>query len=227
MADYVENTVYRNAYDDLYYYKAYTPTFTKRTTLPNYVNWAIREVNRPYTEEDEFVANTFYYYEYEKMYYWKNGDTFYSEPTLPTYGDWKTKEVNRRYTNSDIYEEKTIYYYAAESTYYWMAPYNFYKSRTNPNLQTTSVKITNQHYDSFGRPDYRAVTIIKNNTPTEKIVVDGANKVISSLSTRRIFGDDFTDWAWFPLYDGKNEITVEGDCEVEISYREVRKVGEY
>jgi hypothetical protein len=227
MADYVENTVYYNAHDGLYYYKAYTPTFTKRTTLPNYVDWTIQEVNHPYTEEDEFATNTFYYYEYENMYYWKNGDTHYSEPTLPTYGGWKTKKVNRRYTASDVYEDKTIYNYAAEGTYYWMAPYNFYKSLTNPNLQTTSVKITNQHYDLFDRPDYRAVTIVKNNTSTEKIVVDGANKVIYSSSTRRIFGDDFTDWAWLPLYDGKNEITVEGDCEVTLEYRTVIKCGEY
>jgi hypothetical protein len=71
------------------------------------------------------------------------------------------------------------------------------------------------------------VTIIKNNTSTEKIVVDGANKVISTNRTRRIFGDDFVDWQWLPLYEGKNEITVLGNCEVTIEYREVRKIGEY
>jgi hypothetical protein len=135
--------------------------------------------------------------------------------------------VTRAYTEEDTYANNTFYYYADENTYYWVDPYNFNSSASNPNLQTTSVKIVNQHYDSFNVPDYRAEMVVKNNAPTEKIVVDGANRVISSDRTRRIFGDDFVDWKWLPLYDGKNEITVEGNCELVIEYREVRKVGEY
>lgn len=225
MADYVENTVYHNESTNTYYYKAYTPTFTTSSTLPEYVNWVTVEVERPYTSADTFAANTFYHYDYEGKYYWKVGSTFYAEPSRPVYGDWKTKNGTKIYTASDTFEEKTIYSYGGK--YYWMAPYNFYKSSTLPNLQTTSVKITNQHYDAFGQPDYNTKMIVKNNTPTEQIVVDGANKVISTNRTRRIFGDDFVDWQWLPLYDGKNEITVEGNCEVSFEYRCVRKVGEY
>jgi hypothetical protein len=69
--------------------------------------------------------------------------------------------------------------------------------------------------------------VVKNNATTETIVVDGANHVISSTNTRRIFGDDFENWKWLPLYDGKNEITIEGNCTVTFEYREIRKVGEY
>jgi hypothetical protein len=224
MADYVENTVYHNESTNTYYYKAYTPTFTTSSTLPEYVNWVTVEVERPYTSADTFATNTFYHYDYEGMYYWKVGTTFHAEPSRPVYGDWKTKAGTKVYTANDVFEEKTIYSYNGK--YYWMAPYNFYKSSTLPNLQTTSVKITNQHYDFFGKPSTPVVTIIKNNTSTEKVVLDGANKIVSTDRTRRIFGDDF-NWQWLELYDGKNEITIEGNCEVTLEYREVRKVGEY
>lgn len=224
MADYVENTVYHNATTNTYYYKSYTPQFTKSTTLPQYVNWTTTEVNRAYTSSDTFATNTFYHYAYEDMYYWKVGGTFYAEPSRPVYGDWKTKTGTKVYTASDTFEDKTIYYYSG--TYYWMAPYNFYKSSTKPDLQTTSVKITNQHYDLFNQPSTPVVTIVKNNTGTEKIVLDGANKIVSSDRARRIFGDDF-NLQHLELYDGKNEITVEGNCEVKLEWREVRKIGEY
>lgn len=225
MSDYVENTVYHNEETDTYYYKAYVPTFTSSTTLPQYVNWTTVEVDRPYTSTDTFDTDTFYHYEYEGMYYWKVGSTFYEEPTRPVYGDWKTKTGTKEYTASDTFEEKTIYSY--NSKYYWMAPYNFYKSSTPPNLQTTSVKITNQHYNLFNQPSTPIAMIVKNNTSTENVVIDGANRVISSNSVNRIFDDDFVDWRWLPLLDGKNEITVEGNCTVTFKYREVRKVGEY
>ena len=89
------------------------------------------------------------------------------------------------------------------------------------------VKITNQHYDIFNQPSTPVVTMVKNNTVTETIIVDGANQIISSSSAGRpIFGDDF-NWEWLPLYDGRNELTIEGNCDIEIVYREVRKVGEY
>lgn len=224
MADYVENTVYHNATDGYYYYKAYTPTFTSSTTLPDYVNWTTVEVDRPYTSADTFATNTFYHYEYEDVYYWKVGTTFHEEPSRPVYGDWKTKTANKAYTANDTFEDKTIYSYS--DTYYWMAPYNFYKSQTQPSLSTTSVKLTNAYCDILNQSKTSPSMIVKNNTPTETVVVDGANKLISTDRTRRIFGDDF-NWRWLELYDGENTITVEGNCEITIEYREVRKVGEY
>lgn len=224
MADYVENTVYHNATTNTYYYKSYTPQFTTSTTLPEYVNWTTTEVNRKYTSADTFAANTFYHYAYEGIYYWKIGDTIYEEPSRPVYGDWVTKTGTKVYTASDIFEDKTIYSY--NGTYYWMAPHNFYKSSTKPSLSTTSVKITNKHTDFFGKSATLQPEIVKNNTSTEKIVLDGANKIVSSDRTRRIFGDDF-NLHHLELYDGKNEITIEGNCEVTLEWREARKIGEY
>ena len=90
----------------------------------------------------------------------------------------------------------------------------------------TGVKFINKHTDFFNNSKSYSSTIIKNNTSGERIVVDGANKIISSSSTKRIFGDDF-NWVWLELYDGKNEITIEGNCTVTLEWREVRKVGEY
>ena len=123
-------------------------------------------------------------------------------------------------------ENNTLYLY--NSKYYWIdPPYTFRSSANNPEISQTSVKITNQHYDFFNQASTPVEMIVKNNTPTEMIVVDGANKVISTNRTSRIFGDDFVNWQWLPLYDGKNEITIEGNCEVTFEYREVRKIGEY
>ena len=92
--------------------------------------------------------------------------------------------------------------------------------------KSQGVKFINKHTDFFNQSTAYESTTITNNTSGEKIVVDGANKIISSSHTRRIFGDDF-NWVWLELYDGKNEITIDGNCDVMLEWREVRKVGEY
>ena len=87
-----------------------------------------------------------------------------------------------------------------------------------------SVFITNAHTDDNG--NMRAFeSSIKNNTIGEKVVLDGANRVVSSSSVR-IFGDDFS-WNWLPLYEGKNELTFTGNCTVTIEYRTPIKCGEF
>lgn len=126
--------------------------------------------------------------------------------------------------------ENTVYYNG--TTYYWKTmdstdPTYFHSSTTNPNLSTTSARITNKHTDFFNQSTTLTPTIVKNNNNSEKVVLDGANKVISSSSVNRIFDDDFVNWNWLMLLDGKNEITIEGNCMVTIEYREPRKVGEY
>ena len=111
--------------------------------------------------------------------------------------------------------ENTAYFNG--TTYYWKTenstdPIYFHSSTTNPNLSTTSVKFTNTHTDFFNQKVVLDSTVIKNNNTTEIITLDGANKIVSSNSVRRIFGDDF-NWRWLELYDAKNEIVVEGNCE--------------
>ena len=90
----------------------------------------------------------------------------------------------------------------------------------------TGVKFINKHIDFFNQAKIYESVALTNNTPGEKIIIDGANKIISSSHTKRIFGDDF-NWQWLELYDGKNEITIDGNCEVTLEYRAVIKIGEY
>ena len=172
----------------------------------------------------DMVPNTVYYN--GTNYYWKS-----DEPALvtgavePDYG-WNKVTIDTVYTTTDEIKEETVYYYTSDQKYRWIDPYTFKSSTSDPKLTTTGVKITNRHYDILDRFTGVSTMSIKNSTATETVIIDGANKVISSSNTRRIFGDDF-DWTWLPLYDGKNELTIEGNCSVEFSYREVRKIGEY
>lgn len=125
--------------------------------------------------------------------------------------------------------ENTAYFNG--TTYYWKTedstdPVYFHSSTINPNLDTTSVKFTNTHTDFFNQKTVLDSTVVKNNNTTEIITLDGANKIASSNSVRRIFGDDF-NLKYLELYDGKNEVVIEGNCEVKLEWREVRKIGEY
>ena len=169
-----------------------------------------------------------------------NGSTFYwrtirptkkTNTTPPDYEGWIIKQVDHTYGDSDVWENGYIYQYG--QNYYWLEPaHTLYSNSENPNLETTSVKITNTYL--IGNETHVATCSMANNTLDEKIVLDGANKVVSSSRTSRIFGDDFS-WEWLPLYDknlsadgnGVNTIKVEGNCSIAIEYREVRKVGSY
>jgi hypothetical protein len=142
--------------------------------------------------------------------------------------NWTVIQVDHDYTDADTWESNKLYYNPNSQTYFWLDPYAFHSDSADnlPNLKTTSVRFTNKHTDFFNNSKIYGATIVKNNASGERIVVDGANKLISSSSTKRIFGDDF-NWIWLELYDGKNEITIEGNCTVTLEWREVRKVGEY
>jgi hypothetical protein len=88
------------------------------------------------------------------------------------------------------------------------------------------IKFINTHTDFFNKSkSYNSLEVI-NNVSGETVMVDGANQIIKTSLNKRIFGDDFNR-VWLELYDGKNELTIEGDCTVTLEWREVRKVGEY
>jgi hypothetical protein len=134
------------------------------------------------------------------------------------------------YTSESDMVPSTVYFNG--TTYYWKTvagtnPTYFHSSDKDPGLSTTSVKLTNTHTDFFGQKTVLDPTVVQNNNTTEIVVIDCANKIISSNSVNRIFGDDFVKWRWLELRDGKNEITIEGNCTVTLEWREVRKVGEY
>ena len=92
------------------------------------------------------------------------------------------------------------------------------------------MRITNTYL--VGNETRVATCSVINNTLDEKIVLDGANKVVHSSRASRVFGDDFS-FEWLPLYDKSladddnciNTIKVEGNCSIALEYREVRKPG--
>lgn len=199
-----------------------------RVTIDHGYNGAHRTVIRIADDTtldatSDMVENTVYYN--GTTYYWKSAGKV-SSTTKPDY-DWDVITVDTNYSASDVIEKNKIYYYTKSTTYYWIEPYYFKSSTTNPNLTTTSVRIINKHTDFLNQSKVLTPTIVKNNNNSEKVVLDGANKVISSSSVNRVFDTDFVNWQWLPLLDGKNEITVEGNCMVTLEWREIRKVGEF
>ena len=75
-------------------------------------------------------------------------------------------------------------------------------------------------------------TIVTGAAIGETIILDGANKVISSyikvngalVQNTKIIGNHF-NWKWLPLSYGENNIVVTGNCEIKIEWLEPRKVG--
>ena len=135
--------------------------------------------------------------------------------------------VSRPMGDLDIWVSGTVYYYLTDNKYYWVDAQGVrHTSSTNTSgIETTSVSITNIHTDDYGN---RRVfeSLVKNNIKGETVVLDGANKVVSSTrSIGRVFGSSF-DFNWIPLYEGKNQITVAGNCTVTFDWRTVVKVGE-
>lgn len=170
----------------------------------------------------DMVENTVYFN--GSTYYWKSAQKQTSD-VRPDYS-WPQVKMSREYDEKDVLEKNVIYYYEPSALYVWIEPLYFQSSSTNPNLETTSVKIVNTHSDLLNPLGELPATITKNNTSSEQIILDGTNKITSSNRARRIFGDDF-NWQWLELYDGTNDVTVEGNCEITLEYRCPRKVGEF
>lgn len=139
--------------------------------------------------------------------------------------------VNGAWVDDD-YIDGTVYYYVTAGDYYYNqhnANGSIVATVTKINPVTTNTKtsviIKNVNTDEDGNVHINDLRI-KNNSAGETIVLDGANRVVSSSATRRIFGNDFINWQWLGLYNGKNEITVIGNCTVTLEYRCVRKISE-
>ena len=127
-------------------------------------------------------------------------------------------EINTSLTDKDKLVDGTVYHH--NGTYYWRdAEGTFHESSENTSgFDTTSVVITNTNV---------ATSTVKNNIKGETVVLDGANRVVSSSRTNgRIFGDDFS-WQWIPLFEGTNTISVVGNCTVKFEWREPIKTGEF
>ena len=158
------------------------------------------------------------------------------EPQSPIYPRITIKQdsltsvvhIDHRMTDADLWVDNTVYYFAGVKEYYWTDAEGVkHTSGTNDSgIELTSVLITNTYTDDDGAI-HMFDTIVKNNIKDETIVLDGANRVVSSSRTNgRIFGDDF-DFNWIPLYNGKNELRVIGNCTITLEYREPIKIGQY
>ena len=132
--------------------------------------------------------------------------------------------LNHAMGDTDNWVEGSVFKYG--NNFYWVdAKGEKHTSTTNTSgFQTTSVSIRNTHTDYNGKVSVFD-TLVKNNVVGENVVLDGANRVVSSSSVR-IFGNDFS-WNWTPLYEGKNELSFVGNCSVTIEYRTPIKCGEF
>ena len=225
-SDMVENTVYFNG--TTYYWKPSTAQYRTSTIRPTddyNKDWPVKTVTTAPTSTTA-ESNTIYLY--NGTYYWI--DPPYTFRTSPSNPNLQTTSVRIRNVHTGLLDQVTnLGAVIAQSTVLtdevreW--PVEIVASEpTSTNMESDTVYLYNGTYYWLRHPND---VIIKNNTPDEKIIIDGANKIISSSNTKRIFGDDFVDWRWLELYDGDNEITVEGNCTVTLEWREVRKVGEY
>lgn len=172
---------------------------------------------------NKMVENTVYFN--GSTYFWasEQKQTDSKKPDL----SWPEVKMSRAYDSADVVEKNTIYYYEPSALYVWIEPLFLQKSSNDPGLSTTSVKIINNHTDKLNPLGTLPETIVKNNTNSELVVLDGTNRIVSSdRPTGRIFGNDF-NWNWLKLYEGENTVTIEGNCEVTLEYRVPRKIGDY
>ena len=134
-------------------------------------------------------------------------------------------EIGHAMTDADNWIEGSVFHY--DSNYYWVDVKGVKHTSTanTSSFETTSVSIKNTYTDDSGKVSVFD-TLVKNNIKGETVVLDGANRVVSS-SSNRIFGNDFVNWTWIPLYVGKNELSFVGNCTVTIEWREPIKCGEF
>lgn len=171
----------------------------------------------------DMVENTVYFN--GSTYYWKTAPGvkqtyFHSSGTNP---NLSTTSVRFKNKHADLSDKVILQSNVVMDAHRDWPIQNVSSVPVVTSMNNSTLYLYNGTYYWLHSPDEM---VIKNNTLTENIVIDCVNKVISSSSTRRILGDDF-NLQWFELYDGANEITIEGNCDVIIEYRCALKVGEY
>lgn len=87
-----------------------------------------------------------------------------------------------------------------------------------------AVKIDND-YTLNGEPVKKEV-IIAGGALGETVILNGANKIISSTNNNQLntIGDDF-NWEWPSFVAGDNTLAVTGNCKIKFEWLEPRKVG--
>lgn len=216
----------RYKYDELF-----SPKFTiVKKDFSNFTQDEVRQVLKYLTHTDRPALLEVYYEDNDTVDFaaiggWTEIST-YKLANNRTVGIVATFEAVTPYAMSDILS----FTKPANKTSFDQIPINTDDNqpiypRVTIKSRGTDIEFTNKHTYLNSSQTYKSITLT-NNTSDEEIVIDGANKIISSSHTKRIFGDDF-NWKWLELFDGKNEITVEGNCEVTLEYRTAIKCGEY
>ena len=123
----------------------------------------------------------------------------------------------------------------SDTIYYEYSNNKFYIKTSKDNKLVSGIGAPNTYpeYDTL-----KSSIIIKNETigtktqiinipKGEQIIIDGANQIITTLTNEnRIYADDF-NWQWFPLQEGKNQISIIGHVSsIKFEWREPMKVGE-
>lgn len=149
--------------------------------------------------------NTIYKDSINNKYYFKYNNSIEElniEDALPTANESTLNKFY--YSKTDMWICKGVKYkgfFSKEYRYYWNPI--AYNVKFNPSTDI----------------------IITNNYSGENIIIDGANKIIST-STSRIVGDDFS-WNWLALRRGENTIEVTGNCEISFEWRDPIKIGQF
>ena len=148
-------------------------------------------------------------------------------PRITLQQDSKTNiiTVDHAMGDTDNWVEGSVFYDG--KNYYWVDTQGIKHTSTvnTSGFDTTSVSIRNIHTNNINNVK-TFDTLVKNNIKGETVVLDGANRVVSSSSENRIFGDNF-DFNWIPLYEGNNVLSFVGNCTVKIEYRTPIKCGEF
>lgn len=173
------------------------------------------------TKENEWL--TIYDDEYEEINYLGR----FSKVTKKIVnGEWAglilTFTSNSSYAYSDI--KKVIINVSEENQ-----QLHFYNDSDNfgflyPNLKIT-VSSGTQNITIKNESNLDATISLSELTSDEIITIDNENQIIES-SLNRIFGSNFNG-VWLEIVQGDNDLILNGDCTIEMTYRFIREVGDF
>ena len=196
--------------------------YPKVTITHKIGNNLVVKTDKAMTNRSEHIDGTVY--SYGGQYYWideedvlqiqsTNTSNFNTTGVLIENETVKASAFTSQYEKATTYDGLSVYYIEL----------NGEKIRAVP--QPTADNFVKDKYYIL-KKDYapHSKTIIGKNVAQEVVVLDGANRVVSSNRDNRPFGNNF-NWQWVPLMPGENKIKVTGNCTIKFEWREPRKVG--
>lgn len=113
-----------------------------------------------------------------------------------------------KYLDGSVYYDGLYYYYKLNGT-------KMCTGTPPRSISTSSFRLRNNTTNNE--------LYVKNIEPNEIITIDCNNRIISAQE--RIFADDFS-WTWVGFIRGLNDISITGNCVVDISWRDPFMVGQ-